>query len=329
MSQSHAAPVSLQRVATGEAAGGSLVVRVLRTATSAASQVALMAALFAFYKLGRHAADGHAARASANALRVLRFERLLHLPQELGLQRALLAVGGLVHFANVYYVTVHFSLTTVFLVWLWVRHRAGWPRVRAVMILTTAVGLAGHTFFPLSPPRLTPASGMIDTLLRWGPSSYTTKPGSGVANQFAAMPSLHVGWAIIVAWGVVVYSRRRLRWIAIAHPIITTLVVVGTANHYWVDCLAGAAIVVGAIELTRVRPAWRLGAAASEQSADRVDGVGVDRVLVGPVAAHAREAQGDPTRVAARDLDPVEGDLDDELGTDPDRSARAPLLACK
>jgi hypothetical protein len=329
MSQSHAAPVSLQRVANTDATGGSTAVRIVRTVTSTASQVALMAALFAFYKLGRHAADGHAARASANAIRVLRFEHVLHLPQELGLQRALLAAGGLVHWANVYYVTVHFSLTTVFLVWVWVRHRHAWPRVRAVLIATTAVGLAGHTFFPLAPPRLTPAAGMIDTLLRWGPSSYTTKPGSGVANQFAAMPSLHVGWAIIVAWGVIVYSRRRLRWVAVAHPIVTTLVVVATANHYWVDCLAGAAIVAVAILLTRLRPSWRLPEEASEEATHGLDRVGVDRVLVGPVPAYASEAQRDPARVAARDLDAVEGDLDHELGADPDRPRRAPLLTCK
>jgi hypothetical protein len=329
MSQSHAAPATLQPVPNTDETAGSLPVRVLRAATSAAGQVALMGALFLLYKYGRHAADGHATRASANAVRVLRFERLVHLPDELGIQRALLAAGGLVHLANVYYVTVHFPITLVFLVWLWVRHRAAWPRVRAVLIATTAVGLAGHMLFPLAPPRLTPAAGMIDTLLRWGPSSYTTRPGSGIANQFAAMPSLHVGWAIIVAWGVVVHSQRRLRWVVVAHPVITTLVVVATANHYWVDCLAGAAIVAVAIVLTRLRPAWRLPEEASEEAAHGLDRVGVDRVLVGPVPAYASEAQRDPARVAARDLDAVEGDLDHELGTDPDRPRRAPLLACK
>jgi hypothetical protein len=220
-----------------------------------------MGALFAFYKLGRHAADGHAARASANAIRVLRFEHVLHLPQELGLQRALLAVGGLVHWANVYYVTVHFSLTTVFLAWVWVRHRQAWPRVRAVLIATTAVGLAGHTFFPLAPPRLTPAAGMIDTLLRWGPSSYTTKPGSGVANQFAAMPSLHFGWALAVAWALILATRRRLRWIVLTHPLLTLAAIVLTANHYWLDAIAAALLFGGALMFDR----WRVRRSASAE----------------------------------------------------------------
>jgi hypothetical protein len=257
MSQSHAAPATLQPVPNTDETAGSLPVRVLRAATSAAGQVALMGALFLLYKYGRHAADGHATRASANAVRVLRFERLVHLPDELGIQRALLAAGGLVHLANVYYVTVHFPITLVFLVWLWVRHRAAWPRVRAVLIATTAVGLAGHMLFPLAPPRLTPAAGMIDTLLRWGPSSYTTRPGSGIANQFAAMPSLHFGWSVVVAVAVIAALRSRWRYLAVLHPVITLAVIVVTANHYWVDAGVASVLLVGAIWVARLAPARR------------------------------------------------------------------------
>ncbi|WP_460358314.1 phosphatase PAP2 family protein [Actinoallomurus acanthiterrae] len=177
-------------------------------------------------------------------------ERLLHLPSEASLQHAALHWDGWVRVADVYYVSVHFPATVVFLAWIWWRHQDHWPRVRAAIILSTALALIGHFAYPLAPPRFLPGTGLVDLMNVYGPSAYGEAPGSGPSNQFAAMPSLHVGWALLVAWGISRYGTGRARWAAVAYPVATTSVVVLTANHYWLDGVVGGVVVIVSVALS-------------------------------------------------------------------------------
>lgn len=91
------------------------------------------------------------------------------------------------------------------------------------------------------------ATGLIDTAQVYGPSVYAATPDNdAMANQFAAMPSLHFGWALMVAIGLIAATRGRLRWLWLLHPLVTLLVVVGTANHYWLDTIVAAGM-LGAV----------------------------------------------------------------------------------
>jgi hypothetical protein len=213
-------------------------------------EVLLLGALFWVYRFARHLADGHPATALSHAQSVWRLERLLRLPNEADLQAWALSWTGWVRLANTYYVSVHFPLTAAFLLWVWWRHRGVWPRVRAVIVSATAVALVVQVLYPLAPPRFLPGGHLVDTMAVYGPSAYSTAPGQGIANQYAAMPSLHVGWALLVAWGVITYGRSRLRWLVLAHPACTVVVVVLTANHYWLDGAVGAALLAGAVSVT-------------------------------------------------------------------------------
>lgn len=80
-----------------------------------------------------------------------------------------------------------------------------------------------------------PATGLIDTAARFGPAVYGAPETDTVSNQYAAMPSLHIGWAAVIAVGLVLTSRARWRWLWLLHPVTTFAVVVATANHYWMD----------------------------------------------------------------------------------------------
>ena len=217
---------------------------------SAAGQASLMVFLFYAYRTGRHLADGHAAAALRHARSVWRIERLLHLPNEASLQHAALHWDGWTRAADVYYVGVHFPATAAFLVWIWWRHQDHWPRVRAAIVLSTALAMVGHFAYPLAPPRLLPGTGLVDVMNVYGPSAYAQAPGSGPSNQFAAMPSLHVGWALLVAWGIIRYGSGRTRWAAACYPVATTAVVVLTANHYWLDGIVGAVVVIVSVALS-------------------------------------------------------------------------------
>ena len=123
---------------------------------------------------------------------------------------------------------MHAPLTAAVLLWLSIWRPKAYPRVRWTMVSVTGLALIGHILFPLAPPRMMP--GFIDTGLRFGQSVYGPENSGGVANQFAAMPSLHVGWAALIALSMILITRSKWRWLWLLHPIITFAVVVVTAK---------------------------------------------------------------------------------------------------
>ncbi|MBZ6226060.1 phosphatase PAP2 family protein [Streptomyces olivaceus] len=214
-------------------------------------ELLLVAGLFLVYKLGRHLATGHTAEAFRNARHVWDRERALRLPDEGGVQSLLLHGDTLVHVANTYYAAIHFPATVAFLVWLYLRRPAHYVWARRVLAAVTGAALALHLLFPLAPPRMLTAAGLVDTARVYGPSVYGSPSTDELSNQFAAMPSLHFGWALMLAVGLIVATRSRLRWLWLLHPLVTLLVIVGTANHYWLDVFAAAALLGLALAVLR------------------------------------------------------------------------------
>ncbi|MEU5312372.1 phosphatase PAP2 family protein [Streptomyces sp. NPDC021562] len=221
----------------------------------------LVAGLFLVYKFGRQLATGHTAEALRNAHRIWDLERTLHLPSEVGVQSALLHGDTLVRLANTYYATVHFPATLAFLVWLYLRRPAHYRWARRVLAAVTAAALVLPFTFPLAPPRMLAATGLVDTGRLYGPSVYGPPARDHLSNQFAAMPSLHFGWALMVAIGLIVATGSRWRWLWLLHPAITLLVIVGTANHYWLDSVVATAMLGAALAL--IRPGTSAGGTAA------------------------------------------------------------------
>ncbi|MFJ6512901.1 phosphatase PAP2 family protein [Streptomyces sp. NPDC091406] len=220
----------------------------------------LVAGLFLAYKFGRQAANGHVEEAFRNAGNVWDLERALHLPGEGAVQGLLLHSQPLIHAANTYYAAVHFPATALFLVWLYWRRPAPYVRSRRVLAALTAAALVLHLLFPLAPPRMLPVAGLVDTGQVYGPTVYGQTPATDtMANQFAAMPSLHVGWAVMVALGLIAATRSRWRRLWLLHPAITLFVVVGTANHYWLDAIVVVALLAVALAVFRLPAPARSG----------------------------------------------------------------------
>ncbi|WP_305785326.1 phosphatase PAP2 family protein [Symbioplanes lichenis] len=226
---------------------------------AALRELLLVVALFMAYKAGRILTTGHTAEAMANAGSVWDFERLLHLPGEHGLQQALLDHGWLVVAANSYYAYVHFPATAICLIYLYLRRRQVYLRTRRILAGLTAAALALHIAFPLAPPRLMHSTGMVDTGSLYGPAVYGPPDTDTISNQYAAMPSLHVGWALVIALALMAAAgpAAKWRWLWLAHPVITLLVVVSTGNHYWLDALVAVALlaVVAALVPRVAKPA--------------------------------------------------------------------------
>jgi hypothetical protein len=205
-------------------------------------ELILIAVLFLTYKGGRILAAGHAEEATAHAATVWHLERLMHLPSELMVQHAVASQHWLILTANCYYAYVHFPATAACLLWLYLRRPEIYRNTRRILAGLTAAALLLHVSFPLAPPRLTPGTGLLDTGSLYGPAVYGPPATDTLSNQYAAMPSLHFGWAVVVGVALFLTTRNRLRWLWLAHPAITLLVVVATGNHYWLDAIVASAL---------------------------------------------------------------------------------------
>jgi PAP2 superfamily protein len=277
-------------------------------------EIALVAGLFLVYRLGRLAITGHDQLAVTNAWWIWDVERTLRLPDEELFQQWALQWPDLLKAANWYYVGVHFPLTAIFLIWGWLkRPPAEYRYARRLLSLLTGLALVVHVVMPLAPPRMLSSLGFLDTMAVFGPSAYGDSTTATVANQFAAMPSLHVGWALLIAVVVVRTARTPWRWVAILHPTITVLVVVATANHYWVDAIAAALLLLLAIAVTPQPYAPSPVAAwwSGRRRARAVPAPAGRNLLAAPVGIPKPAAGGDDRAADTR--------LDADEETDPDR----------
>lgn len=179
-------------------------------------------------------------------------ERVLHLPSETSVQRAFLSHPLLVQAFNLYYDILHFPVLIGCLIWLYAWHRDRYRQIRTTVAVFTGASLLIQ-LIPVAPPRLLPGTGLVDTAVRYGQSVYTWHGGFD-ADQLSAMPSVHVGWALIVAFAVITVPGRRRRWLAAAYPVLTVLAVTVTANHFWLDGIVAALMVAGVLAAQRAWP---------------------------------------------------------------------------
>jgi hypothetical protein len=173
------------------------------------------------------------------------WERVLLLPNERTLQELFMHSSPLIQLCNWYYASFHIPTMLAFLVWLWVRHRDAYPPIRNVIALTTLWCLAVQ-LIPVAPPRLVPNLHVQDTPALFGQTVYPSFGKDGPA-QLSAMPSVHVAWAVIIGIGIVIASKSKWRWIFLAHPVLTFVVVAVTGNHYWLDGIVAVGVIALAV----------------------------------------------------------------------------------
>jgi hypothetical protein len=225
-----------------------------------ATELAIVLVLYALWRVVGTVSVLKVDHAIEAGQRIWDFERTLHLPNEYDLQHLFLKSSWLIQACNVFYATVHIPSMGIFLVWLWFRHRDHYPRIRNVVALTTLWCLAIQ-LIPVAPPRLVSALHIADTPALFGQTVYPALGKSGPA-QLSAMPSVHVAWAAIIGISIVVASTSKWRWIALAHPFVTMIVVVVTGNHFWLDGVVGVLVAATAVlferrvraVVTRLRP---------------------------------------------------------------------------
>ncbi|MGP3736287.1 phosphatase PAP2 family protein [Streptomyces sp. GDS52] len=204
-------------------------------------EILLIAVSYWTYSLVRNAVPEQKAKALRNADRLWDLEQQLGLAFEQSVNHAVNSVTWLVVGMNYYYATLHFVVTLGVLVWLYRSHPGRYAATRTVLFSTTAVALAGYYLFPLAPPRLMNGGGFVDTVVvheTWG--SMASGDLKNMSNQYAAMPSMHIGWSV---WcGLTVFALAAVPWarvLGLLYPAGTLVVIVATANHFWLDAVGG------------------------------------------------------------------------------------------
>jgi hypothetical protein len=224
--------------------------RWVAAAVTTGRELVMVLCVYAVWRIAKEVSTRKTAEALRHGRWVWHVEQALHLPSELTLQRWIVPHSWLTQACNIFYATVHVPALIATLLWLFARHRDRYRWVRNNLAVVTA-GCLFVQFIPVAPPRMFPDLGFIDTGLRYGQSVYGTG-GSGVSNQLAAMPSIHVGWAVLVAVGVIAASTSRWRWLIVVHPVVTMYAVMVTGNHWWLDGIVAVAIL--ALSMAVVRP---------------------------------------------------------------------------
>jgi hypothetical protein len=218
------------------------------------------------YQVVRGFADGKAALAFANGERVIDLERSIGTFFEAGFQRALLDHQWVIDLANWSYFNTHFVITVGFLAWLYLFRNEHFYFVRNMFMVAMVLALVGYAAFPTAPPRMFPEEGFTDTVAMFtGIEQDENTKASFLVNAYAAVPSMHIGFSLLVAVPAMALSSTAVaRALWSVYPLFVFFVIVATANHYWFDAAAGAAVAclaaVTAHQLARIRPerwSWR------------------------------------------------------------------------
>ncbi|MEV4193722.1 phosphatase PAP2 family protein [Streptomyces toxytricini] len=204
-------------------------------------EILLIAVSYWTYSLIRNAVPEQKAVALANADFLWRLEQALGIAVEKTVNHTVNSVTWLIVGMNYYYATLHFVVTLGVLAWLYRRHPGRYAPTRLVLFATTGVALVGYYFYPLAPPRLMETEHFIDTVLvhhTWG--SMASGNLKNMSNQYAAMPSMHIGWSL---WcGLTIFAVATVPWarvLGLLYPTATLVVIVATANHFWLDAVGG------------------------------------------------------------------------------------------
>ena len=210
-------------------------------------EIILVGILYGAYELSRGLGDININSALANGRAILHWERLWHLAPERALNEAIEHVTWIAVAASYFYSVMHYIVTPAVLVWMYRKHREHYGPARTALAFSTVLGLLGYLFIPTAPPRMLRHSGLQDTLAHtsgygwWGGEGSVPRGLGALTNQFAAMPSLHVGWAIWCGVLIAMYAKRKwVKGLGVLYPLATTFVVMATGNHYLLDAVAGA-----------------------------------------------------------------------------------------
>jgi PAP2 superfamily len=228
-------------------------------------QVVLFGAIYLGYNLVRGLVEGRTSAAFQHARDLIQIERTLHVFVEPSVQAWASGSHALMDVSSWLYVNAQTSVTLAALIYLYLRHNGSFYFVRNMLVIAMAIALVGYAVFPTAPPRFLPEWGFIDSVsdLTGMHVNHASASMTALFNPYAAVPSMHVAFALMIGWPLASLSRTRVASVLWRlYPLLIAFVIVATANHFVLDAILGALTAgvsaVGARRLARMRPAaWR------------------------------------------------------------------------
>ena len=246
-------------------------------------QLGLIAFAYTAWRYARGAVHGDTVAelgpALANARELVDWERSLGLLFEPSLQSWAIDAGWPAEIARWGYANLHFKLSCLGLLTVYFWRPGSYPFVRNVVIAAMAISLLGYAFFPTAPPRFVPELGLDGSAAVAGNEPLRLSGTDALYNPFAAVPSMHIGLALILAGSLALLARRVwVRAALLAYPLLMTYIVIASGNHFWLDAVfgaicAGLAVAV-AVGLARLHPAWSFRAAHRRRSRSGIEPAG-------------------------------------------------------
>jgi hypothetical protein len=229
-------------------------------------QLALLAAAYWVWRHARGAVDGSMGLSFSHAGDLVSAERSLGLLIEPGVQHWAVDWGWPAEVARWGYANLHFKGSCVMLAVIYFGYRGSYGFVRNALVAAMAISVIGYALYPTAPPRFLPELGLDPSSAVTGNDPLLSRPGDPLFNPFAAVPSMHVGISVLLAWSLALLVRPRpLKAAFFAYPLLMTYVVVASGNHFWLDAALGlvcAALAVGvAMLLARLNSDWSFGSA--------------------------------------------------------------------
>jgi hypothetical protein len=227
-------------------------------------QFAVIAVAYWLWRHARGAVAGGITESFAHARDLVAAERAIGALIEPSVQEWTVNAGWPAEFARWMYANAHFkggclALGAIYFLW-----RDSFGFVRNMVIGAMAISIAAYALYPTAPPRFLPELGLDETSAVTGNSPYLSLPGDPLFNPFAAVPSMHVALSLIFAWSLALLVRSRAaRALLFAYPLLITMVVMTTGNHFWLDAVFGALTAAAAagiaLLLARLRADWSFG----------------------------------------------------------------------
>jgi hypothetical protein len=224
-------------------------------------QIVLFCGAYWLYRIVRGQVYDESALAFAHAGSIVHLERSLHVFAEPAVQRWAIGTGFLTKVTSWMYINLHFVVTTVTLAFIYLRRNEHFYFVRNMYTVAMGLALVGYVAYPTAPPRLFPNLGFADSVAQFTGVSDTSSVNA-LFNPYAAVPSMHVCFALMIGWSMVRIARRTpVRAFWSVYPVLMTFVVVSTGNHWFFDAATGALVAalsaVAAVLIARARPhAW-------------------------------------------------------------------------
>jgi hypothetical protein len=224
-------------------------------------QLALIALAYTAWRYARGAVDGGVTASFAHGRDLAEIERTLGALFEPGVQHWAVSSGWPAEVARWGYANLHFkgsclALAAIYFIW-----RGSYGFVRNAVLVAMAISVVGYALYPTAPPRFLGELGLDPSSAVTGNQPFLSAPGDPFFNPFAAVPSMHVGLSLILAWSLAVLVRPRpLKVVLVAYPLLMTYVVVASGNHFWLDAVLGAVCAAAAVGvamlLGRTRADW-------------------------------------------------------------------------